>query len=82
MFMCPLYSYVEACHLIIVNEHLKFHPLSPRSIILTIHHSPCSSYVDYVDTSIDYADTSIELANTTNVPTLDLWITNSSFYIS
>jgi len=24
-FLCPLYNHMETCHLIIMNEHLKFH---------------------------------------------------------
>jgi hypothetical protein len=29
-FLCPLYSHIEACHFIIVNERLKLHLLTTQ----------------------------------------------------
>jgi hypothetical protein len=70
-FMCPLYSYVESFHVIIMNEH-HIHNL-PTLTILIPPHSPCTPFADCAhlfaycfNTSADYENTS---ANCTNFST-------------
>jgi hypothetical protein len=58
-----------------------------RLVILTPHHSPYTSFVDCADTYVDcantsanYTKTSTKSADTTNIPTLDFYVTDFPFY--
>ncbi len=51
----------------------------PRLVVLTPHSSPYTSSADYANTFANYTKTSIESTDTTDMPTLDFYVTNSPF---